>query len=144
MKKNIAIFSFIIILVVFGCKKDNPKNGDLLNIKWTLSYIQDTKTNEIKHYPGDESNKISIVFTDSSGVIRFSGVCNGGAGTFTYSPVAGEIKVTGLMSTEIYCKYIEWETYTAQNLEDASSYKISGNDLVIYSNGEYNLYFTKE
>jgi heat shock protein HslJ len=133
----------MVILVGFGCKKENLKNADLLNTKWTLSFIQDTKTNEVTHYPSDATNKISIVFSDSSNVIRFSGVCNGGAGTYTYSSISGEIKVTVLTTTQIFCKYVEWETYTAQNLHYASSYKINGNDLVIYSNGAYNLYFTE-
>jgi len=141
--KKISIFSFILISVCFGCKKAAVNNADLLNTKWTLSYIQDTKTNAVTHYPSDATNKISIVFTDSSNVIRFSGVCNGGAGKYRYSSISGEIKVTDLMSTQIYCKYVEWETYTAQNLQYASSYKINGNNLVIYSNGTYNLYFTE-
>ena len=141
--KKIVIFSFILILVGIGCKKANDKDADLLKTKWILSYIQDTKTNEVTHYPSDATNKISIVFSDSTNVIRFSGVCNGGAGTYTYSSISGEIKVTALTTTQIFCKYVEWETYTAQNLQYASSYKINGNDLVIYSNGAYNLYFTQ-
>ena len=108
--KKIAIFSFILILVGTGCKKANEKDADLLNTKWTLSYIQDTKTNAITHYPSDAKNKISIVFSDSSNDIGFSGVCNGGAGTYTYSSITGEIKVTDLMTTLIGCKYDEWET----------------------------------
>ena len=141
--KKIAIFSFILILVGTGCKKANEKDADLLNTKWTLSYIQDTKTNAITHYPSDAKNKISIVFSDSSNDIGFSGVCNGGAGTYTYSSITGEIKVTDLMTTLIGCKYDEWETYTVQNLYTAIRYKINGSSLEIYSNGAYNLYFTE-
>jgi heat shock protein HslJ len=140
--KKIAIFSFI-ILVGFGCKKAAVNNADLLNTKWTLSYIQDTKTNAVTHYPSEATNKISIVFRDSLNVISFSGVCNGGAGTYSYSSITGEIKVTALTSIQIFCKYVEWETYTAQNLQYASSYKINGSSLEIYSNGAYNLYFTQ-
>jgi len=141
--KKIAIFSFILILVGTGCKKANEKDADLLNTKWTLSYIQDTKINAITHYPSDAKNKISIVFSDSSNDIGFSGVCNGGAGTYTYSSITGEIKVTDLMTTLIGCKYDEWETYTVQNLYTAIRYKINGSSLEIYSNGAYNLYFTE-
>ena len=141
--KKIAIFSFILILVGTGCKKANEKDADLLNTKWTLSYIQDTKTNAITHYPSDAKNKISIVFSDSSNDIGFSGVCNGGAGTYTYSSITGEIKVTDLMTTLIGCKYDEWETYAVQNLYAAFRYKINESSLEIYSNGAYNLYFTE-
>jgi len=119
------------------------KDTDLLETTWFLSYIQDTKTQAITNYPSDAAKKISIIFSDSSNDIGFSGICNGGAGTYTYSTNTGEIKVTDLGTTLIWCKYVEWETYTVQNLSYASSYKIDGNDLVIYSNGMYNLYFTK-
>ena len=141
--QKIVIFSFILILAGFGCKKENLKDAELLNTKWTLTYIQNTKTNTVTLYPSEATNKISILFTDSSNIIRFSGVCNGGTGSYTYSSITGEIKISNLVSTEIYCKYYEWETYTGQNLYDATSYKIDGNNLAIYSNGAYNLYFTK-
>lgn len=133
----------MVVLVGFGCKKDTLKDADLLNTKWILSYIQDTKTHAITHYPSDATKRISIVFNDTLDVISFWGICNGGAGTFTYSSVTGEIKVTDLGTTLICCKYVEWETYTVQNLNYASNYKIDGNDLVIHTNGAYNLYFTK-
>ena len=140
---KILIFCFMVILVGIGCKKENLKDTDLLNTKWTLSYIQDTKTNAITHYPNDATNKISIVFNDTLDIISFCGICNGGAGTFTYSSISGEIKVTDLNTTLIGCKYVEWETYTVQNLYYASSYKITAGNLAIYSTGAYNLYFTK-
>jgi heat shock protein HslJ len=141
VKKTILIL--VIIVSCFGCKKDTLKDAKLLNTKWILSYIQDTKTHAITHYPSDATKRISIVFNGTLDVISFWGICNGGAGTYTYSSVTGEIKVTDLGTTLIWCKYVEWETYTVQNLNYASSYKIDGNDLVIYSNGAYNLYFTK-
>lgn len=140
---KILIICFMIVLVDFGCKKENLKDADLLNNKWILFQIQDTKTNAITHYPSDAARKISIVFSDSSNDIGFSGVCNGGAGKYSCTSSTGEIKITDLFTTLIGCKYDEWETYIVQNLHYAFSYKINGNDLVIYSNGAYNLYFGK-
>jgi heat shock protein HslJ len=140
--KKLVIFLFTIILSLYGCKKENSKNADLINTKWILSYIQDTKTNTITNYPSDAPNRISIVFTDSLNVIAFSGVCNGGAGTYSYSSSTDAIKIK-VGTTFIYCKDVEWESYTTQSLNNASSYKLSGNKLVIYSNGAYNLYFTQ-
>jgi heat shock protein HslJ len=137
------LFLLLIFASCFGCKKDSLKDADLLKTTWILSYIQDTKTHTVTNYPSDATKRISIVFNDSPDIISFNGICNGGEGTFTYSSVTGEIKVTDLGTTLIWCKYVEWETYTVQNLNYASSYKIDGNDLVIYSNGSYNLYFTK-
>jgi len=141
MKKT--LFILVIIIFCFGCKKENLNDTDLLKTTWILSYIQDTKTQAITNYPSDAAKTISIEFTNSSNIIFFRGVCNVGSGTYTYSSITDEIKVTDLITTEIYCKYYEWEIYTVQNLYYASSYKIVSNDLVIYSNGEYDLYFTK-
>jgi heat shock protein HslJ len=141
--KKILIFSFILILVCFGCKKAAMNNADLLKVKWLLSYIQDTKTNAITNYPNDAPRRISIVFTDSLNVISFSGICNGGAGTYSYSSSNGAIKITNLGTTLIACKDVEWESYATQSLNNASSYKINGNSLVIYSNETYNLYFIR-
>jgi len=139
---NKTILISLIIISCFGCKKDSLKDTDLLSTIWILSYIQDTKTQAITNYPIDATKKISIVFNDPSDIISFSGICNGGAGTYTYSS-SGEIKVADLITTLIGCKYVEWETYTVQSLYYASSYKISGNNLAIYTSGAYNLYFTK-
>ena len=136
------IFSFFLIFVGFSCKKAVVNDADLLNTKWTLSYIQDTKINAITHYPSDAKNKISIVFSDSSNDIGFSGVCNGGAGTYSYSSSTDAIKIK-VGTTLIACKDVEWESYATQSLNNASSYKINGSNLVIYSNGSYNLYFTQ-
>jgi heat shock protein HslJ len=138
-----TIFILVIIIFCFGCKKDGLDDNDLLKTTWILSYIQDTKTQAITNYPSDAAKTISIEFTNSSDIIFFRGVCNVGSGTYTYSSITDEIKVSDLITTEIYCKYYEWETYTVQNLYYASSFKIDGNDLVIYSNGAYNLYFTE-
>ena len=141
MKKT--IFILVIIIFCFGCKKDSLNDNDLLKTTWILSYIQDTKTQAITNFPGDAAKTISIEFTGKSNQLFFRGICNVGSGTYCYSSTTDKIKVTDLITTEIYCKYYEWETYTVQNLYYASSFEIDGNDLVIYSNGEYNLYFTE-
>jgi heat shock protein HslJ len=142
--KKILIFSFILILVGYGCKKTVVNDADLLKVKWVLSYIQDTKTNAIRNYPGDAARKISIDFTDSLNVISFSGICNGGSGTYSFSTTNGTIMIKGLATTQIGCQFVEWEEYTIQNLYHAFRYKIIGNNMVIYSNGSYNLYFSKD
>ena len=140
---KILIFCIMVTLVSIGCKKENLSDADLLENKWILSYIQATQTNVITNYPSDAAKKISIVFRDSLNVLGFSGVCNGGAGTYSFTTVSGGIKISDLYTTLIACKYVEWETYTVQSLYYAFSYEINGNNLVIYSNSAYNLYFTK-
>ncbi len=135
---------FMIILALTGCKKEKNQDAELLNIKWILKSIQKTSDNVSIDYPADASKNISIIFTDSLRTILFNGICNNGSGKYSYSPQKGEIKVENLMTTLIGCNYVAWETYTAQNLIDAFRYNIDGNILVIYSKGEYNLFFQKE
>lgn len=140
--RKMALF-FVISLIIFSCEKEDHPDGDLQKTKWELSYIQDTKTGVITQYPGDAAKIISIEFTGTSDRLYFSGICNVGSGSYTYSSVTGEIKITELITTEIYCKYYEWEMYTLQNLYSAIYFKISNNSLIIYSAGANDLCFTK-
>jgi hypothetical protein len=72
--KNILIFSFTLVLIGFGCRDVGFNNEPvgLLKTKWTLSYIQDTKTDEIINYPSDSVKKITVIFTDSLNIILFN------------------------------------------------------------------------
>jgi heat shock protein HslJ len=143
--RKILIFNFILVLIGFGCEKVilHNEQASLIKSGWILSYIQDTKSNAIINYPADAARKISIVFTDSLNVIFFHGICNGGKGNYSFSSGDGSIQFTNLFTTQIGCKDVEWEGYTIQNLYNASRFKIDGSNLVIYSKGEYNLYFIK-
>ena len=148
--KTILIFCFIIAVVGFGCEKSTFQNApsSLMNTTWVLSYIQDTKTNAIINYPSGATKRISIVFTssllytNSVDEVLFNGICNGGKGGCTCSTIDGSILVTGIETTLIACKFVEWEGYTVQNLDASYGYKIDGVNLIIYSKGSYNLYFT--
>lgn len=130
-------------VIVSGCKKENPKQPALVNTKWVLSYIQDTKSNAVTNYPADLSNKIIIDFTDSLNIVSFKGICNIGSGKYSFSS-SGTLNVTDLATTKIACPQVQWEGYTVQSLQDAYSYSMNANKLVIYSNGAYNLYFISE
>ena len=152
--KKILIFIFLMVLVSIGCNKTTVQDADLLKTKWTLSSIQDTKTGALTNYPSSEKTKISIVFTDSLNILSFYGICNDGWGIYSYIPSytsstssSGAIKITDLVTTINYCincEYCsEWEGYTTQNLDSTFSYKINGNNLVIYSTGTYNLNFSQ-
>jgi len=141
--RKIMVITFGLFVLGFGCKKENSQTGQasLIKTQWILSYIQDSKTNAIINYPNDASRRISITFTDSLNFLSFSGICNGGLGTYSYSSVTDSIKIINLGLTKIACKYAEWESYTGDNLIDAYKYKINGNSLIIYSKGTYNLHF---
>lgn len=145
--KSISILILVIGIIGWSCKKENSKAdlvpGTLLKTKWVLSYIQNNNTNAIINYPGDDTQKINIVFSDTSDYIYFDGICNGGIGKYNYS-LKGDIKITDLATTKVFCKYIEWEVYSTSGLHDAYKYRINGNSLEIYSTGTYNLFFKSE
>ena len=54
--KKIVVIAFVLLIIGLGCKKDSSQaeQGSLSKTKWTLSYIQDTKTNETINYPNDD------------------------------------------------------------------------------------------
>lgn len=144
MRKLLFVYSGLLLLGL-SCKKESSQTGQvsILKTKWTLSSIQDTKSNVITNFPNDANNKIYIDFTDSLSIISFGGVCIGGQGKYTLSSDNKTIKITDLVTTLIACKYVEWEQYVTSNLANAFTYKINGNNLEIDSNGSYNLNFTK-
>lgn len=144
--KKIFLFCLVLVLWTAGCKKEkqNEENeSTLVNTTWVLSHIEDTGTKAVTYFPGNASGKVSIVFSGTSDVITFTGICNSGTGKYTYS-LSGEIKITDLGLTKINCVYVEWEGYASLSLAGAHQYTVNANNLVIYSNGPYNLYFTKQ
>jgi len=143
--KNMLITVFALIVFGLSCKKDNSsmESAPLVKSKWILSYIKDTKSNEIINYPSDATNKISISFSNSLNCLYFSGVCNAGQGKYSYSIADSSIKITDIVTTLIACKYVEWEEYVSLNLYDAFKYQTNGNNLEIDSKGTYNLFFIK-
>jgi META domain. len=142
--KKIFLLCFISVLIISGCKKESQKQPPLLNTKWELSYVQDPKTKSVIYYPAVETIKIVVSFTDSVNVVSYTGICNTGQGTYSYSEASGTLEVQNISSTKVACKFIEWESYTTQSLSEAYGYEINGNSLTIYSNWEYNLFFTKK
>ena len=139
---KILVYCFIITFIGFGCEKENLRDADLTNKIWELNSIEATQTDVMTDFPSDASENISIIFSDTSNIVGFNGICNSGAGTYTLTDSSGGIEISDVFTTLVGCKYGEWETYTIQNLLDAYSYEINGDDLIIYSHGDYNLYFS--
>jgi len=143
--KRIIYFLLFTIMAGTGCKKDSsdPPQAVLTGTSWVLVYKQDKNTNAVTFFPDTEPNKISITFNSSSNVISFKGICNTGDGTYLFSSKSGDLTISNLISTKIACNNVEWESYTVQNLNNAYRYMIDENTLMIYSNGNYNLFFIK-
>jgi heat shock protein HslJ len=142
--KKIQILSLIIILSSLSCKEDTSTDQTALaKTKWILSFIRNNKSDATTYFPTNASRGIIIAFTDSVNVMSFSGICNMGAGTYSYSSKTGTLEVRDIITTKIACPFVEWEGYTIQSLDSSYSYKINGDNLLINSHGAYNLYFNK-
>lgn len=144
--KNIIIYNLFLILICYGCSKENTQNGQvpLLKTKWILTNIQDTKTNVITDYPSEVDQQWGteyIILTDSLNTIIIKGLCNDGGGNYLVNTNSDSITFSDLFMTLVLCKYEEWELYLWDNLRTAYKYKINDNKLTIYSKGAYNLNF---
>ena len=135
----------VILIAIFfwECKKekDNEIYIDpslLLNHEWTLTSIQDKNTNQIIVYPENITQKESILFTDSLTII-FSCACNHGWGKYRIN--YNRITFEDCYKTLMYCTNLQWEDYFLENLDKAYQFDIKANQLVIRSNGAYNLIF---
>jgi heat shock protein HslJ len=139
----------VLILFIFSCKKENHaiENKQILNITWYLTTIQNNRSSESIHYP-DTLKYESITFTDSLNTLAISGICNGGSGKYSFS--GNKIDINSISTTEIYCKYYQWEEILIHNLDSAYEYKIEYTkvlnsakkaQLTIFSKGNYNLTF---
>lgn len=138
--KFLVIFSLIIFLV--GCEKASFKDAALLNTRWLLSSIQDTKSNGITNAPNNFQGY--IIFSDSLNTLMVGDGCNGCGSSYLILK-NDSIKVTNLICSQAFCPSIDqWEENLFDNLGSACTYKIIGNHLTIYSKGLYNLNFTSE
>lgn len=140
-----VLFSAVFLDLLSGCKKDKEKQDkDLINTKWTLEYLQNSSTKVKNYFPATEQKKISIIFTDSLNTMLFSGICNDGSATYSYSQGTGELSIRDLKLTLILCSNVIWENNTAQYLLNAQLYDIKNDSLAIASKSGYDLYFSKK
>ena len=130
-------------ITAFSCKKDDEANkqvNPLLIKAWILTSIQNTKTNQMIDYPDSFTYKERIIFNDSIS-LSFSGNC-GNHGYANYSVNNNSIKLSDYKIDHMYfCFRYEWENYFFNNLDSAYQYNVTENKLIIYSKGDYNLYF---
>jgi heat shock protein HslJ len=143
MKTIISILC-LFYLIFLGCTKQNSKTDPpLLNTHWVLSSIQNIRTKANLQFPlASIHTSEYITFTDS--ILAVKGICNSGKSSFLLFSYNDSIRIIGVGSTFIYCDFGNWEDYLWHNLDSAFSYKIDGNQLLIYSKGTYNLNFIAE
>jgi len=140
--QKILIFFFVVVTIGFGCEKASFKDAALLNTKWELSSIQDTKTNLTTNVPNTIQQEF-IFFSDTSNILMVAGACNGCRGSYLMLS-NDSIKITNLTCTCRDCTNDLWEKYFFENLNSVFKFKITGNHMKIYSTETYNLNFTAE
>lgn len=144
-KNSISRLSLLVVIIlsVSGCKKSDESHGSgIMDVTWRLEYLVNTQNSSRLDFPADEPNKITIVFTDSLNTMLFSGICNSGSGVYTLSVKNDELTIKDIKTTLIHCRNIIWESYAVSNLENAESFSVNGDNLVIYTSGDYDLYFS--
>jgi hypothetical protein len=136
----IVSLSIILVITTLSCHKDSYtlNKADLFK-KWTLVYVQKTRTPQLIIYPDTTELKETITFTDTA--LLINGSC-GNYGQAYYSIKNDSIAFTkfriwGLL----FCDLYDWETYVLNNLDSAYFCTVNSNMLRIYSRGSYDLTF---
>jgi hypothetical protein len=133
----------MLIITAFSCKKNDEANkqvNPLLIKEWKLTSIQNTKTNQMIEYPDNLTYKQLLIVKDSISLL-FEG-CGGNQGYANYSVNNNTIKLSDIKILHMdYCMNDQWNDYFFNNLERAFQYNITEDKLIIYSKGDYNLYF---
>lgn len=142
MKNKLLIYLLLCVLfeiAAFSCKKNEATDPRLIS-KWMLVSIQDTKNNQIISYPDSLLQKEYIEFKDYT-TIHVHTTCNGGNGKYFIN--GHRFTVSDLMTTLRGCSAYKWDQYLLWNLYDAYEYRITSDELEIYSSGSYHLKFAR-
>lgn len=137
MKKIVSILALVglVLALAVACtttqdasskKKDTP----LINTRWGLLSLNGKEIDKSK-----ARKEIHIILRLNSN--RFEGYagCNGIGGLYEQS-IDGTINFSGIISTMMACEAMEIETQFTQALESATTYKISKDELTLYTNGK--------
>lgn len=136
--KLLLLVSLVIYIAALRCKRNDPPNSDLFQ-KWTLTSVQNTKSNKSVNYPDTTTLIETIAFTDTA--LLIDGSC-GNYGQAHYSIKNDTINFTKISIFHLlYCDLYQWEDYVIDNLDSAYRYTINGAQLKIYSKGSQNLIF---
>jgi len=140
---SFLIVCSMLVITAFSCKKNDEANkqvNPLLIKSWTLTSIQNTKTNLMINYPDSLSYQQFLNIRDSISLL-FEG-CGGNQGNANYSVNNNTIKLSDIKILHMdFCMNDQWNDYFFNNLESAYQYNVTENKLIIYSKGDYNLYF---
>jgi len=140
MKKPVA---FILLLMVLGSCEKEPE-GLLIDVSlinsWVLISLTNTADNQINVLP-QELDYLTLKFVDSISLNAIS-VCNPGSGTYS---IKNDSIMISIGFTNMECQnnidFPDWDTRFISNLNQTGKFSISGDNLILYSDGDYNLNF---
>jgi heat shock protein HslJ len=143
--KLIAIFLFSIFLI--SCKKEK---NELEGTKWTFVSGVNAETLEVSAPIAIDEIELEIELTPY--IIEFNekdrytmpNYCNYTTGQYILKKGSKEITINPFIPyTNLYCEYLgELEKYVQNNLENAETYTLVSNQLIIHCGG-IDLYFEK-
>lgn len=132
----------LFLVLISACTRSDTSINTITDTSWELTHIRSTKSGKKTRFPKGAQN-ITLQFKSKSDTLSFSGVCNHGSGTYAIDDKSDKIEISAIGTTGIHCPYIEWEIYVVTNLRKAHNYKLAGNNLTIYSDGDYDLIFKR-
>jgi len=127
-----------------GCKGDRYEVTDqqLIGKQWRLDYIEDASTGEKEYYPLS-SLSYTLNF-NSDGTTEFPYHCNLSHAEYSLDK-NGTITFRVGSMTELYCNFIsEWESKLVSLLNEAKTYKILRNMLIISCSDGRNVAFSSQ
>jgi len=131
MKTSVKIITFILMLGLFGCQKEEKSsNKDLISTKWYLQGIQFTDTQTENRVP-ENLLGMNIVFSDSNRLHAVSS-CNVFDGKFLLTR-SNLINVEA-GTTKIYCTDFDrrlWDSLFYNNLNNSLTYDLKNGILSI-------------
>lgn len=138
MKTTLFCLS-IIIFLFSACDKESEtyalKKQDLMYY-WEFDHFENKTTGETEDLP--DNYRAGITFHGED-CLEVAGPCNVGPGKYELN--ANKLKITSLSMTERGCNILGYEEIFTENL--SGTYNVSGDKLIIDSDGDYNLSFTR-
>ena len=130
-----------LLLLVSACKKDDVE-VQLIN-NWQLKQIEKRNVQTPVLIDAPEELPIHVLF-DPFGKVTIDSWCN--SGSAVYIERGNSLEINELTWTEINCpnnEPIDWEAVFLYNFGLTQYYLIEGETLIILTEGEYNLHFSK-
>lgn len=136
----LTLLTLSFFILADSCKKEDEEIT--LFSLWKFDNLELKSDPEVKNYIPDDL-EIKIVFSQF-GLVNVESYCNTGSGGFTER--GAELTISNLSMTEKYCyidEPLDWEAVFVENFKKSQYYLIEDRNLVILTEGTYNLNFIK-